>query len=76
VKCAEVVQLMTEYLDGALSASERARFEEHIAGCDGCREYLAQLRTASSLAGKLAGEPVPEHLRAELLRAFRNWKSR
>jgi len=46
MNCRQVVELMTDYLEGALSAVERARFEDHIAGCDGCRAYLAQLRTA------------------------------
>ena len=40
MKCREVVELMTDYLEGALSAIDRHRFEEHIAGCDGCRAYL------------------------------------
>jgi anti-sigma factor (TIGR02949 family) len=73
--CVEVVQLMTEYLEGTLPAADRARFEEHIASCDGCHEYLRQLETTRKLAGKLAEEPVPERLQAELMRAFRDWKS-
>ena len=73
--CREVVELMTDYLEGALSAADRARFEEHIAGCDGCTAYLAQLRTARMLMGKVAYEPVPEPMKAELMNAFRNWTS-
>lgn len=73
--CREVVELMTEYLDGALSVADRARFEQHMTGCDGCRAYLAQLRTARLLMGRVADEPVPEPVKAELLRAFRNWKA-
>jgi anti-sigma factor RsiW len=66
---------MTEYLDGALSAADRARFDEHMQGCDGCRAYLAQLRTARILMGRVAAEPVPEPLKVELMNAFRSWKS-
>ena len=73
--CREVVELMTEYLDGALSATDRAKFDQHMQGCDGCRAYLAQLRTARMLMGRVASEPVPELLKAELMSAFRNWKS-
>lgn len=73
--CREVVELMTDYLEGALSATDRARFEQHMTGCDGCRAYLAQLRTARMLIGRLADEPVPEPLKAELMNAFRTWKS-
>ena len=73
--CREVVELMTDYLDGALSAADRARFEHHLTGCDGCTAYLAELRTARMLMGRVAVEPVPEPLKAELMNAFRNWKS-
>ena len=73
--CRQVVELMTEYLEDALSALDRARFEEHIAGCDGCRAYLAQLRTTKRVVGKLADEPIPEPLEAELVKAFRDWRS-
>ena len=73
--CREVVELMTDYLDGALSATDRARFEQHMHGCDGCRAYLVQLRTARTLIGKAAYEPVPEPLKAELMNAFRTWKA-
>jgi anti-sigma factor RsiW len=73
--CREVVELMTDYLEGALSVHDRARFEEHIAGCDGCTAYLAQLRITMSAVGRLANEPMPEPVERELLNAFRTWKS-
>ena len=73
--CREVVELMTDYLDGVLSATDRARFEQHMTGCDGCRAYLDQLRTARMLMGRVAYEPVPEPLKAELMNAFRSWRS-
>jgi anti-sigma factor RsiW len=75
VTCKEVVELMTDYLDGVLSTRDRARFEEHMSGCDGCRAYLSELRTARMLMGRVAAEPVPEPLKAELMSAFRSWKS-
>ena len=75
MNCRQVVELMTDYLEGALSAIDRARFEEHIAGCDGCTAYLAQLRTARKIMGTLADEPVPALVEKELLEAFRSWRS-
>jgi len=75
MRCREVVELMTAYLDGALSAADRAKFEKHISGCDGCRAYLAQLRTARMLMSRVADEPMAEPLKAELMNAFRNWKA-
>ena len=74
MKCREVVELMTDYLEGALSPRDAARFEEHISGCDGCRGYLEQMRTARRVTGRLAYEPVPDSLREELVGAFRNWR--
>lgn len=76
MKCREVVELMTDYLEGALSAADVARFEQHIAGCDGCTAYLEQMRTARRLTGRLAYEPVPDPLREELMAAFKTWRSR
>ncbi|MFI5091165.1 MAG: anti-sigma factor family protein [Terriglobales bacterium] len=75
MKCREMVELMTDYLEGTLSPADRARFEEHIAGCDGCTAYLEQLRATRKVLGKLADEPIPEPVKAELLKAFKNWKS-
>jgi anti-sigma factor RsiW len=75
MNCRQVVELMTDYLEGALSASERSRFEDHIAGCDGCRAYLAQLQTARRIMGRLAYESVPAAIEKELLEAFRSWHS-
>jgi anti-sigma factor RsiW len=72
--CREVVELMTDYLEDALSSADRAKFEEHIAGCDGCSAYLAELRTTRRVLGKLAEEPIPEHVEAELMKAFKDWK--
>ncbi len=75
MKCREVVELMTDYLEGSLSPAEAARFEEHIAGCDGCRGYLEQMRKTRGLTGRLAAEPMSDRLREELTSAFRTWRS-
>ncbi len=75
MKCREMVELMTDYLEGALSARDRARFEEHIAGCDGCRAYLEQMRKTMRLAGLLLDQTIPAQVEDELLRAFRDWKT-
>jgi anti-sigma factor RsiW len=72
--CRQVVQLLTDYLEGALSTADRAKVEEHLAGCDGCTAFLAQLRTAGRVVAGLAAEQIPASLRADLLRAFRDWR--
>ena len=73
--CRQVVELMTAYLEGALSSADRARFEEHIAGCDGCTAYMAQMRMTMRVVGRLAEVPVPEVVQKELVDAFRSWRS-
>ncbi len=73
--CDELVELVTDYLEEALEASERARLEEHLAECDGCTAYLDQMRTTIRLTGMLTGREVPVEGREELLRVFRAWRS-
>ena len=53
--CRELVELVTEYLDGALAVEARARFEEHLERCAGCERYLEQLRQTVRLAALLLG---------------------
>jgi anti-sigma factor RsiW len=73
LSCRELVELVTDYFDGALAPSERARFEAHVAGCAGCERYLAQMRTTIALAGESrAIEDRPDV--TGLLAAFRDWK--
>ena len=61
--CQELVELVTDYLEGSLSAAQRARFEEHLAKCAGCRNYLAQMRQTIKLAGKLTEESIAPQAR-------------
>ena len=74
LSCQELVELVTDYLDDALSSHERARFEEHLGGCEGCANYVEQLRTTVRLVGRLAPEDVTPEAEAALLAAFRGWK--
>jgi anti-sigma factor RsiW len=72
--CQELVELVTEYLDGALAPTERDRFEEHLAECEGCRRHLAQMRETIRIAGSLPPERLSDGARADLLQAFRGWR--
>jgi anti-sigma factor RsiW len=76
LSCQELVELVTDYLDGILPLSERARFDAHIADCDGCRAYLEQIRATIALTGKLSPERLAPEAEAALLDAFRDWKRR
>ncbi|HEY3023261.1 MAG TPA: anti-sigma factor [Actinomycetota bacterium] len=72
--CREMVELMNDYLEGALDEGERARFEAHLSSCDPCTTYLAQVRETIRLASRVTEESVPLDVRDQLLDAFRNWK--
>lgn len=74
LNCKEMVELMNDYLEGRLSPAELSDFERHLAYCDGCAEYLQQLRQLKSAATRLREEDIPEKTRDALLDAFRNWK--
>jgi hypothetical protein len=72
--CRELVELVTEYLEGTLPAAERARFEEHLVYCAGCVYYLDQMRTTVSLVGELSEESLPPGAADAFLDVFRAWK--
>lgn len=74
--CKELVELVTDYLEGALPPEDVADFEKHLAICTGCRNYLTQMRQTILGLGNLTEESIPEDAKRELLVLFRDWKSR
>lgn len=56
--CSEIVQLITDYLDGALPPGQMADIDHHLEGCEGCRNAVAQWRTVIALAGRLTEAEV------------------
>ena len=75
ISCQELVELVTDYLEGALSPEDRNRFDAHIGGCDGCRTYLEQIRITIAVAGRLTPEELDPAAERALLEAFRGWKA-
>jgi anti-sigma factor RsiW len=75
MSCKEIVELVTEYLEGSLPAHEVRRFEAHLESCEGCVTYLDQMRTSIALSGRLTAESLDPPSRAALIDTFRNWKS-
>ena len=73
ITCREVVELLSDYLDGELPEPERVRVDEHLAGCDGCTMVLDELRETVRLTGMLTVEHLSEPQRTILLDAFRGW---
>ncbi len=73
--CQQLVELVTDYLEGALPDEERARFEAHLAICPGCTAYVEQMRRLIKLMGRLSEDSLAPREKDELLRLFRDWKS-
>jgi anti-sigma factor RsiW len=69
--CTEVVEITTEYLEGALPAAEANRLERHLETCPGCTEYLEQIRELAGSLGGLSADSILAATRAGVLAAFR-----
>ncbi|MDQ3106591.1 MAG: zf-HC2 domain-containing protein [Actinomycetota bacterium] len=70
--CQDLVESVTDYLEGALSPEGSDRFEEHLAECPYCATYVDQIKLTIALAGKIRHDELSAEVRAELLEAFRN----
>ncbi len=73
--CQQMVELITDYLEGALSRSQRRRFEAHLAGCEHCTEYLEQMRATIRLTGRLRAEDLSPEMRQEFATLYRRWRA-
>ncbi len=73
--CAELVELVTSYLERRLDPADAERVEEHLTFCDGCSTYLEQMRATIAATGRLREEDIPPQLQERLLEAFRGWSS-
>jgi anti-sigma factor (TIGR02949 family) len=75
LSCQEVVELVTDYLDGALSAEDATLFEQHLNFCDGCVWYVGQIKKTVETLGEVREEDVPPEAKDRLMAAFRDWRS-
>jgi anti-sigma factor RsiW len=75
VSCQELVELVTDYVEGKLSWRERRRFEKHVRACEWCARYVEQMRVTIRTVGRIEPESVPPQARAELLAAFSDWRA-
>ena len=74
ITCREIVELVSDYLEGALSPEEHEAFEMHLSYCDGCVNYLDQMRETIRVMGELPEESLPPEVMEELRRAFAELK--
>jgi anti-sigma factor RsiW len=73
--CQQIVELVTEYLDGTLSRSQRRRFDAHLAACPHCTEYLAQMRATIRLTGRLESDDLTPEMQEDFAAIYRRWRS-
>jgi anti-sigma factor RsiW len=72
--CQEMVELITDYLEGSLPRAQRRRFEAHIAGCEHCTEYLEQMRTTILISGRLRTDDLTPAMREEFSALYQRWR--
>lgn len=73
ITCQELVELVTDYLEGSMPSDRRLRFEEHLAFCFSCAEYLDQMRETIRLMGAIREDDLDPESRDVMLRVFREF---
>jgi len=71
--CQQVVELVTDYLDGVLSRKDRRRFEAHLRACPNCTNYLDQMRETIRVTGSLGVDNLAPEALDEFTRLYREW---
>jgi anti-sigma factor RsiW len=75
IVCQRAVELVTDYLEGALSRRDRRRFEAHLKACPNCAAYLEQIRMTIQLAGAIEPEDLSPDARHDLSDLYRRWRT-
>lgn len=73
--CRELVEFLTDYIDGSLEPTERSRLDMHLRDCDGCANALEQFRTTIEVTGHLTEDQVAAPEREAVREAFRRWRA-
>jgi anti-sigma factor RsiW len=74
IVCRQAVELVTDYLEGALTPRDRARFERHLADCPHCTAYLEQMRATIRALGRIEAESLAPEMRDDLVALYRRWR--
>jgi anti-sigma factor RsiW len=74
IDCDELVELVTDYLEGKLPPADVERFEAHLEECEACATYIEQIRQSVVVVGTLSEETLPQGAADALLAEFRDWK--
>lgn len=71
--CAEMVEQITDYLEGVLPPDDIARFRTHLTSCDGCEAYLEQVHTTLRALRGTPDEVLSPETESAIIGAFRQW---
>jgi len=73
--CRELVEVITDYVEGAMSDADRARFDRHVGECSGCAAVMSQFRATIEVSGRLTEDQVSEEQRDAMRDVFRRWRA-
>lgn len=73
--CIELVEVITDYIEGTLPQNDRERFDAHLRECPFCVTYVAQMRATIATLGAIRVETISDAAREKLLSAFRDWRT-
>lgn len=74
IVCRQAVDLMVEYLDGALPRRQRRRLERHLRACPNCSAYLQQIRMTVAAVGAIEPGDLDEEAIDDLVNLYRQWR--
>jgi anti-sigma factor RsiW len=72
--CQQAVELVTDYLEGALRGRDRRRFERHLVGCPHCTEYFAQVRATITVTGRVTPDDLTPQMRLDFIDLYQRWR--
>jgi anti-sigma factor RsiW len=74
LSCNEIVEMVTDYIEGDLDPPTVAALEEHLRVCPGCDRYVDQIRETVSTLGSITSDSLSPQAQSDLLDAFRTFK--
>ena len=75
IRCQQVVELVTDFLEGVLDSATRSEFEAHLGLCPGCAEYVHQMQVTLRMVGQVPLDSLSTTSKADLLAAFRDFSA-
>jgi hypothetical protein len=75
IVCQQAVEMITDYLEDALSRRDRRRLVAHLRACTNCAAYLEQIQLTIKLTGKIEADDLSPQAQAELTGLYRRWRT-